>query len=94
MATGSDPAVTRVTIILDTPEDWFTWLFIRQDVANRYDLWKYINPDVAKENLPELTESPEPQLTDYKARATKLSACNETYCATFGALVWFVRRFP
>ncbi|KAF2624745.1 hypothetical protein BU25DRAFT_347556 [Macroventuria anomochaeta] len=73
MATGSDPAVTGVTVILNTPDDWFAWLFIRQDVADCHGLWEYINPDVAKENLPELTESPEPQLTDYKARATKLS---------------------
>ena len=73
MATESDPAVTRVTIILDKPDDWFTWLFIRRDVANRHGLWQYINPDVAEELLPELTEPPEPQLIEYNARATKLS---------------------
>ncbi|KAF2750048.1 hypothetical protein M011DRAFT_509319 [Sporormia fimetaria CBS 119925] len=73
MATESDPAVTRVTIILDKPDDWFNWLFIRQDIANRHGLWQYIDPDVAKETLPVLTEPPEPQLTDYKAGATKLS---------------------
>ena len=73
MATESDPAVTRVTIILDKPDDWFNWLFIRRDVANRHGLWQYINPDVAKESLPVLTEPPEPQLTDSKAGATKLS---------------------
>jgi hypothetical protein len=38
MATESDPAVTRVTVILNTPDDWFTWLFIRRDVANRHGL--------------------------------------------------------
>ncbi|KAF2868151.1 hypothetical protein BDV95DRAFT_501028, partial [Massariosphaeria phaeospora] len=32
-------------------------LFFRRDVANRHGLWQYINPDVAKELLPELTES-------------------------------------
>jgi hypothetical protein len=73
MATESDPAVTRVTVILNTPDDWFTWLFIRRDVANRHGLWQYINPDVAKELLPELTEAAEPQLIDYKARAIRLS---------------------
>ncbi|KAK1918636.1 hypothetical protein P3342_001685 [Pyrenophora teres f. teres] len=60
MATESDPAVTRVTVILNTPDDWFTWLFIRRDVANRNGLWQYIDPD--------------PQLTDYMAGATRLSA--------------------
>jgi hypothetical protein len=73
MATESDPAVTRVTVILDKLEDWFTWLFIRRDVANRHGLWQYINPDVAKELLPELTEAAEPQLIDYKAGAIRLS---------------------
>lgn len=72
MATESDPAVTRVTIILDKPEDWFTWLFIRKDVANEHGIWQYIDPDVTKENLPTLTEIPEPQLADYKAGATRL----------------------
>ncbi|KAF1922580.1 uncharacterized protein M421DRAFT_10442 [Didymella exigua CBS 183.55] len=48
MAAKSDPAVTRVTVILNTPDDWFTWLFIRQDVANRYSLWQYINPDTTE----------------------------------------------
>jgi hypothetical protein len=73
MATESDPAVTRVTVILNTPDDWFTWLFIRRDVANRYGLWQYINPDVARELLPELIEATEPQLIDYRAGAIRLS---------------------
>jgi hypothetical protein len=73
MAAESDPAVTRVTVILNTPDDWFNWLFIRRDVANRHGLWQYINPDVARELLPELTEATEPQLIDYKAGAIRLS---------------------
>jgi hypothetical protein len=39
MATASDLAVTRVTVILNTPDDWFTGLFICQEVANRHGLW-------------------------------------------------------
>ncbi|KAF1936461.1 hypothetical protein EJ02DRAFT_86655 [Clathrospora elynae] len=73
MATESDPAVTLATFVLDTPDDWFIWLFFRRDVANHHDLWQYINPDVAKENLPELTEAAEPQLIDYQAGAVRLS---------------------
>jgi hypothetical protein len=73
MATESDPAVTLVTAILNTPDEWFTWLFIRRDVANRHGLWQYINPDVARELLPELTEATEPRLIDYNARAIRLS---------------------
>ncbi|KAI1515887.1 hypothetical protein KJE20_13861 [Pyrenophora tritici-repentis] len=59
--------------ILNTPDDWFTWLFIRRDVANRHGLWQYINPDVARELLPELTEATGPQLTHYQAGAVRLS---------------------
>ncbi|KAF1830910.1 hypothetical protein BDW02DRAFT_641857 [Decorospora gaudefroyi] len=55
MATESDPAVTRVTVILNTPDDWFTWLFIRRDVANRHGLWQYINPDAGATRLSDLT---------------------------------------
>jgi hypothetical protein len=36
-------------------------------------IWQYINPDVARELLPELTEATEPQLIDYNARAIRLS---------------------
>jgi hypothetical protein len=73
MAAESDLAVTRVTVILNTPNDWFTWLFIRRDVADRHGLWQYINPDVARELLPELTEATEPRLIDYQAGAVRLS---------------------
>jgi hypothetical protein len=73
MATESDPAVTRVTVILNTPDNWFTWLFICQDIANRHGIWQYINPNVARELLPELMEATEPQLIDYNARAIRLS---------------------
>jgi hypothetical protein len=48
-------------------------LFIRRDLANRHGFWQYINPGVARELLPELTEATEPQLIDYKAGALRLS---------------------
>jgi hypothetical protein len=73
MATESDAAMTRVTVILNTPDKWFTWLFIRRDVANCHGLWQYINPDITRELLPELTEATEPPLIDYNARAMRLS---------------------
>jgi hypothetical protein len=73
MATESDPAVTRVTVILNTPDDWLTWLFIRRDVTNRHGLWQYINPDVERGLLPALIEATEPQLIDYRAGAIRLS---------------------
>lgn len=48
-------------------------MFIRKDIANRHGIWQYIDPDVAKKSLPALSEPPEPQITEYKAGATKLS---------------------
>jgi hypothetical protein len=60
MATKSDSTMTRVTVILNTPDDWFTWLYIHRNVANRHDLWQYINPDVARELLSKLTEATKP----------------------------------
>ncbi|EDU44960.1 hypothetical protein PtrM4_059550 [Pyrenophora tritici-repentis] len=72
MATGS--AVTRVTVILNTPDDWFNWIFLCRDFAKDHKIWQYVNPDTPKESLPDLeAANPKPQLTDYKARASKLS---------------------
>ena len=72
MATESDPAVTRVTIILDTPNDWPSWLFIRKDSCRRHELWQYVDPDTSKDQLPKLTALLEPQYKDYNANATRL----------------------
>ena len=73
MTTESDPAVTRVTIILDTPNDWLSWLFIRKDSCRRHELWQYVDPDTLREQLPKLTAPLEPQYMDYKANATRLA---------------------
>jgi hypothetical protein len=92
MATESDPAVTRVTVILNTPDDWFNWSFIRRDVANRHGLWQYINPDVAKELLPEPTEATEPQLIDYKAVSISFhDPSYARYCVLVANLLVFHR---
>jgi hypothetical protein len=72
MATESDPTTTRITVVLDKPSDWHNWLFIRQDTAQRNGLWQYVNPDIAADQLPELTEPVEPQLADYKEGAQHL----------------------
>ena len=67
-------AVTRVNFILDKVDDWFNWIFLRKDFAKDHKIWQYVNPDTPKESLPDLEASnPKPLLTDYKARATKLS---------------------
>ncbi|VCU40657.1 Bgt-20919-3, partial [Blumeria graminis f. sp. tritici] len=68
-----DPTVTRVTVVLDKPGDWFDWLFIRKDSCFRHDLWQYVNPETPRHSLPVLTEPPEPGLTSYKADAISLA---------------------
>jgi hypothetical protein len=73
MTTESDSAMTCITVILDTPNDWLSWLFIRKDSCRRHELWQYVNPDTLKEDLPQLIAPVEPQYTDYKANATRFA---------------------
>jgi hypothetical protein len=72
MTTKSDPAITRITVVLDKPSDWHNWLFIRQNSAQRTNLLQYVNPSIAVDELPELKELVEPKLTDYKEGAKSL----------------------
>ncbi|KAF1974400.1 hypothetical protein BU23DRAFT_637975 [Bimuria novae-zelandiae CBS 107.79] len=49
-------------------------IFLRKDFAKDHKIWLYVNPDTPKENIPDLeAANPKPQLTNYKARASKLS---------------------
>ncbi|KAF1963872.1 hypothetical protein BU23DRAFT_641256 [Bimuria novae-zelandiae CBS 107.79] len=73
MTTKSDPAVTRVTIVLDRADDWHKWLFIRKDTAQKNDLWQYVNPAITAADLPTLTAPTEPQLTDHNGEATSIA---------------------
>jgi hypothetical protein len=71
---ATELGVTRVAVILDTPDDWFNWIFLRRDFAKDHKIWLYVNPDTLKESIPDLeAANPKPQLTDYKVRASKLS---------------------
>lgn len=54
MTTESDPAVTRVTVVLDRADDWHKWLFIRKDTAQKNDLWQYVDPATNAADLPTL----------------------------------------
>jgi len=65
---------TRVAVILDKPEDWFNWIFLRRDFAQDHKIWQYVNPDTPKQSLPDLEASkPKPLFTDYLPGATRLS---------------------
>ncbi|KAF2736457.1 hypothetical protein EJ04DRAFT_159940 [Polyplosphaeria fusca] len=73
MTTELDPAVTRVTVVLNRADDWHKWLFIRKDTAQKNDLWKYVDPATPAADLPTLMAQPEPQLADYHGGATSIA---------------------
>jgi hypothetical protein len=70
---SSDPAVTRVTVVLDRADDWHKWLFIRKDTAQKNELWQYVDPATKAADLPTLLAPIEPQLTDHNEDATSLA---------------------
>ena len=71
MSIDNDPAVTRVTVVLDKPADWHSWLFIRKDTCLQHNLWEFVNPDTP--DAEQLTLSPpvKPKPADYKAGCTR-----------------------
>lgn len=73
MTTESDPAVTRVTVVLDRADDWHKWLFIRKDTAQKHELWQYVDPATKAADLPTLTAPMEPRLTDHNNDATSIA---------------------
>ena len=73
MTTESDPAVTRVTVVLDRADDWHKWLFIRKDTAQKNELWQYVDPATKAADLPTLLAPIEPQLADHVAGATSIA---------------------
>ncbi|KAF2822389.1 hypothetical protein CC86DRAFT_423517 [Ophiobolus disseminans] len=79
MTTELDPAITRVTVVLDRADDcfspidnWHKWLFIRKDTAQKNILWQYVDP-ATKAVLPTLTAPIEPQVTAHNNDATSIA---------------------
>lgn len=59
------------TLILDTPKDWETWLFIVKTMAEGADVWEFINPEL--DTVPEVPPRPIiPTAQDIKNTATSL----------------------
>jgi hypothetical protein len=73
MTTELDPAVTRVTVVLDRADKWHNWLFIRKDTAQKNELWQYVDPAMKAADLPTLLAPIEPQLEDHNEDATSLA---------------------
>ncbi|KAF2799779.1 hypothetical protein K505DRAFT_230285, partial [Melanomma pulvis-pyrius CBS 109.77] len=49
----SNQQTVKMTVVLKTPADWQSWIFLRKETAKQYDLWQYCNPDVLAKDLPE-----------------------------------------
>jgi hypothetical protein len=73
MTTESDPAVTRVTVVLDRADDWHKWLFIRKDTAQKNELWQYVDPATKAADLPTLLAPVKLELTDHNEDATSIA---------------------
>lgn len=50
---------TKVSVILNSRDDWRAWYDNIRSLAKARDVWEYINPDTRKEELPELLKEPE-----------------------------------
>jgi hypothetical protein len=57
--TELDGLIMRTTIILDKPEDWEVWIFLRKDSANRHHLWSMVDPDLGETAFKNLDETEE-----------------------------------
>ena len=62
---------TAKTVILDTPKDWESWLFIVKTMAEGSDVWKFINPEL--DTTPDVPPRPsKPNTQDINATAISL----------------------
>ena len=55
MATSEiDGLITKATVILDKPEDWQEWIFLRKDSANQNGIWNMVDLDRQETKLEKL----------------------------------------
>ncbi|EAW16718.1 uncharacterized protein NFIA_060740 [Aspergillus fischeri NRRL 181] len=40
-----DSTSTKVPIILDKPDDWWTWIGYIESIAKKWNIWKYLDPE-------------------------------------------------
>ncbi|KAF2621446.1 hypothetical protein BU25DRAFT_354400, partial [Macroventuria anomochaeta] len=53
-AYGQDQLVTKTSVILSKPDDWELWLLVKRDIAERHDIWPYVDPSLSADELPQL----------------------------------------
>ncbi|POS84372.1 protein phosphatase 2A regulatory subunit PR55, partial [Erysiphe pulchra] len=67
IAATNNVSALSTSIVLKSKVDWEPWVELIQTSANEYDVWKFVNPMVKKENLAVLTEPKKPTYSDVKA---------------------------
>ena len=67
----------KSTVILSNPSDWDEWLEIIKTKAVGGEVWKFIDPAIAKDELPSLTEPTIPTPQDVNPDKTSLAQLND-----------------
>ena len=44
-------STTRIVVILKDYKDWKKWIEVTKTVVLKYDVWKYCNPSIRREEL-------------------------------------------
>ena len=67
----------RSTIILSNPSDWDEWLEIIKTKAVGGEVWRFLDPAIAKDKIPSLTEPTIPTPQDVNPDKTSLAQLND-----------------
>jgi len=70
--------ITKVTVILDQPNDWEPWYQIIRDKALVKKVWMYYDISKEKEGLPRLEEPTKPTAASINPTATTISDLSST----------------
>ena len=65
--------IQKNPIVLNAPRDWEVWIDMIQNRAKVANVWKYIDPETPKENLPILTRPAPPTARDVNPAKTLIS---------------------
>jgi len=63
----------KTSIILTSQSDWEEWLEILKTNANGAEIWPFVDPSTAKDDLPELKEPDVPMASDVNPDKTRIA---------------------
>ena len=61
---SSSSVVQRTIVMLSGPNDWDEWLEVIKAKAEAGKIWEFVNPELAKEGMMELTKPEVPKAKD------------------------------